>query len=59
MAEAAPDYAPLCAPPDRNPRGPRTAFPALSCDTHAHIVGPAARFPYVEGAHLHAAGLDL
>ncbi|AMN39417.1 amidohydrolase family protein [Rhodoplanes sp. Z2-YC6860] len=48
MAEAAPDFAPLCAAPDRNPRGPRTAFPVLSCDTHAHIVGPATRFPYVK-----------
>ena len=48
MTEAAPDHAPLCAPPDRHPRGPRTPFPALSCDTHAHIVGPAVRFPYVK-----------
>ena len=48
MPEAVPDYAPLCAPPDRDPRGPRTPFPALTCDTHAHIVGPAARFPYVK-----------
>ena len=48
MPEAAPDHAPPCAPPDRSPRGPRTPFPALTCDAHAHIVGPAARFPYVE-----------
>jgi len=48
MADAVPDHAPLCAPPDRNPRGPRTAFPALACDTHAHIVGPATRFPYAK-----------
>jgi 2-pyrone-4,6-dicarboxylate lactonase len=47
MAEAIPDYAPLCAAPDRNPRPPRTPFPPLACDTHAHIFGPAARFPYV------------
>ena len=47
VAGAIPDYAPLCAAPDRNPRGPRTAFPPLACDTHAHIFGPAARFPYV------------
>lgn len=47
MAEPVPDYAPLCAAPDRNPRGPRSAFPALACDTHAHIFGPAAQFPYV------------
>ena len=47
MADAIPDYAPLCAAPDRNPRAPRTAFPPLACDTHAHIFGPAGRFPYV------------
>lgn len=47
MAQPIPDYAPLCAAPDRNPRGPRTPFPALACDTHAHIFGPAAQFPYV------------
>jgi 2-pyrone-4,6-dicarboxylate lactonase len=42
----APDYAPLCAPPDRGPRAPRTAFPPLACDTHAHIF--EARFPYAK-----------
>jgi predicted TIM-barrel fold metal-dependent hydrolase len=44
MSDAAPGYAPLCAPPDRAPRPPRTAFPPLACDTHAHIF--EARFPY-------------
>lgn len=39
-----PDYAPLCGAPDRNPRAPKTKFPALACDTHAHIF--EARFPY-------------
>jgi 2-pyrone-4,6-dicarboxylate lactonase len=48
MSDAIPDYAPLCAAPDRNPRGPHAPFPALACDTHAHIFGPAARFPYVK-----------
>jgi 2-pyrone-4,6-dicarboxylate lactonase len=48
MSGPIPDHAPLCAAPDRNPRGPGVAFPALACDTHAHIFGPAARFPYVE-----------
>lgn len=41
-----PDHAPLCAPPDRNPRPPRTAFPPFACDTHAHIFD--ARFPYAK-----------
>jgi predicted TIM-barrel fold metal-dependent hydrolase len=48
MADAIPEYAPLCAPPDRNPRAPRTPFPPLSCDTHAHVMGPATRFPYAK-----------
>lgn len=46
MSEAASDHAPLCAPPDRAPRPPRTAFPPLACDTHAHIF--EARFPYAK-----------
>src|SRR5262245_32209500 len=41
-----PDYAPLCAAPDRAPHLPRIPFPRGACDTHAHILGPAARFPY-------------
>ena len=41
-----PDYAPLCAAPDRAPRLPRIPFPRLACDCHAHIFGPAAQFPY-------------
>ncbi|MCX7315178.1 MAG: amidohydrolase family protein [Hyphomicrobiales bacterium] len=46
MTTSVPDYAPLCAAPDRNPRGPRSPFPPLACDTHAHIFGPAETFPY-------------
>ena len=38
--------APPCAPPDFAPRKPRTGFPALACDCHAHILGPASRFAY-------------
>jgi predicted TIM-barrel fold metal-dependent hydrolase len=30
------------------PRAPRTTFPKGACDTHAHICGPAALFPYAE-----------
>jgi 2-pyrone-4,6-dicarboxylate lactonase len=37
-----------CPPPDRNPRPPRTPLPAGACDTHAHICGPEARFPYAD-----------
>lgn len=38
--------APTCAPPDFKPRKPGLTLPPLSCDTHAHILGPAARYPY-------------
>ena len=37
-----------CPAPDRTPRKPRTVFPVGACDTHAHICGPAATFPYAE-----------
>jgi predicted TIM-barrel fold metal-dependent hydrolase len=37
-----------CPPPDRNPRPPRTRLPSGACDTHAHICGPADKFPYAE-----------
>ncbi len=38
--------APACAPPDFSPRRPTVAFPAGSCDCHAHILGPASRHAY-------------
>ncbi len=38
--------APVCANPDYNPRQPRLRVPPRSCDTHAHIMGPASRYPY-------------
>src|SRR5688500_12822483 len=37
-----------CPDPDRTPRKPRTVFPVGACDTHAHICGPAATFPYAK-----------
>jgi 2-pyrone-4,6-dicarboxylate lactonase len=42
----APDYAPLCAAPDRAPHLPRIPFPRGACDCHAHVVGPASEFRY-------------
>lgn len=38
--------APLCAPPDFQPRTPKIKMPALACDTHAHVLGPAASYDY-------------
>jgi predicted TIM-barrel fold metal-dependent hydrolase len=39
--------APRCAPPDPAPHPPRTAFPPLACDCHAHICGPQAAYGYI------------
>lgn len=38
--------APACAPPDFRPRKPKLVLPRLSCDCHAHILGPASRYAY-------------
>jgi 2-pyrone-4,6-dicarboxylate lactonase len=47
-AKAAPSAtdAPACAAPDFNPRAPKMRLPRLSCDTHAHIMGPKAQYAY-------------
>jgi predicted TIM-barrel fold metal-dependent hydrolase len=37
-----------CPAPDQSPRAPATAFPKYACDTHAHVCGPAASFPYAD-----------
>lgn len=37
---------PACLAPIANPRKPKLATPARGCDTHFHIFGPVARFPY-------------
>ena len=38
--------APLCPAPDPNPRRPAIAVPENACDCHAHVFGPASRYPY-------------
>jgi len=39
---------PHCPPPDPFPRRPRHPVPAGATDCHAHIIGPASRYPFVE-----------
>jgi 2-pyrone-4,6-dicarboxylate lactonase len=45
MSEATGSPIPACAA-SREPTRPRFPPPPLACDTHAHVFGPAARFPY-------------
>lgn len=35
-----------CPPPLANPSRPTLALPQGACDTHCHVFGPAARFPF-------------
>ena len=42
-----PAVIPGCPPP-REPSRPAIAPPPKACDTHAHVFGPASRFPYAE-----------
>ena len=45
-AEPAKGGAPECAGPDFNPRSSKRGLPRRACDTHAHIMGPKARYDY-------------
>jgi predicted TIM-barrel fold metal-dependent hydrolase len=38
---------PMCPAP-REPSRPKIPLPAGACDCHAHVFGPAARFPYAD-----------
>lgn len=35
-----------CPGPDRSPRAPAFRLPRGACDTHVHVFGPSARFPF-------------
>jgi 2-pyrone-4,6-dicarboxylate lactonase len=48
VSPSAPPSAPLCAPFDPEVTPPGFAVPAGACDCHAHICGPATRYPYAE-----------
>lgn len=37
-----------CQPPRASAKPPRLRVPPLSCDCHAHVLGPPSRFPYVD-----------
>jgi predicted TIM-barrel fold metal-dependent hydrolase len=43
----APQMIPACLPP-RDVSRPKVPPPLDACDTHAHVFGPAARFPYAD-----------
>ena len=40
--------APLCQAPDSEIRSPKIQFPKGAVDCHAHVCGPATRFPYAD-----------
>jgi 2-pyrone-4,6-dicarboxylate lactonase len=40
------DHIPTCAAHDPHPRVPALKAPPGACDTHAHVCGPATRYPY-------------
>ena len=40
-------FAPPCAAPLSSVKYPRRSLPMNACDSHLHVLGPAATFPYV------------
>lgn len=42
------DDKPLCPPPDPHPHPPHFTMPKGAADCHAHVFGPASRYPYQE-----------
>lgn len=43
-----PSDTPIAAPHLPHPSAPRTAMPALACDTHAHVFGPGRTYDFIE-----------
>ncbi len=46
MSIHADDLTPTIPPPDPNPKKPDITLPPLACDSHFHVFGPHAKFPY-------------
>lgn len=44
---AANDPVPVCVPHDPHPQRPSVPVPPRACDVHAHVCGPADRYPYI------------
>src|SRR5258707_3836776 len=36
--------------PDRNPKMPRLRCPSGACDSHIHLFGPAAKYPFASNS---------
>ncbi|MEM7015869.1 MAG: amidohydrolase family protein [Pseudomonadota bacterium] len=49
----------LTPPPDKAPKHPALKVPAGACDSHFHIFGPQAKFPYMESRPLDAEDCSL
>jgi 2-pyrone-4,6-dicarboxylate lactonase len=44
----------MSQPPDPNPKTPKLKAPPGACDTHIHIFGPVADYPFHPGAAYHS-----
>ena len=36
----------LTSPPDPDPKNPKLKAPPGACDTHIHLIGPSAKYPF-------------
>src|SRR6516225_7040046 len=58
-AKEVPKAIPTIEPPDPNPKTPAFKLPPKSCDTHTHIFGPAAKYPFAEHRSYNTADAPL